>query len=326
MNASFAGGCLPLLLAAAVFASSEQDLPKQPLQPSFPGYDLSKPTSSFALPAGLEEISGLTDIDDHTIACVQDERGAVFYVDLRSGSVLKTIAFGPSGDYEGLARVDDRFWVLRSDGLLLELTPRGDDLIVSRRVDLHVGHKDIEGLGYDPLRKVILVAPKDPPSGRKKKKRDKRHVFALDPASGEQQDALALSTSVKRIVADAERAGIWLPTRTTKKGKEVSAVKVRFSAIAVHPVTDQLYVASAIDKALLVFDRDSRLCAAHFFDGRDVPKIEGITFAENGDLIISSEGADSPPLIQVFRYRRDSRDCGEALDHRGSRRSSLDGV
>ena len=43
--------------------------------PNFPGYDLAHPTASDELPEILIEVSGLTDIDHRTIACVQDEPG-----------------------------------------------------------------------------------------------------------------------------------------------------------------------------------------------------------------------------------------------------------
>ena len=42
------------------------------------GYDWNKPVTQFELPKILQEISGLTDINDETIACVQDEDSIVF--------------------------------------------------------------------------------------------------------------------------------------------------------------------------------------------------------------------------------------------------------
>jgi len=290
---------LLLQLVAAASTARSSEATSKGARSSLPGYDLSNPISSFLLPDELEEISGMTDIDEHTVACVQDERGRIFYVDLRSGRVWKSRKFAGRGDYEGLTRVGDALWVLRSDGLLLELMPAGNAPTVRRQVALDVEHRDIEGLGYDPFREVLLVAPKDPPSGGKGA-RGQRRVFMVDPKSGKQQASPALSTSVDRIVRDAKRAGIALPRRSGKKGKV--SLKARFSSIAVHPRTGRLYVASAADSTLLVLDRDGRLCAAHVFDDRELPKIEGISFTANGNLVISSEGVDSPSRIQVFRY------------------------
>lgn len=268
---------------------------------SIPGYDFAHPVSSFTLPAELAEVSALTDIDDHTVACVQDEIGAVFFIDLRSGAVTRRIAFGPDGDYEGLTRVDDVLWVLRSDGLMIELSMRGDALAPGRQVKLDIEHHDIEGLGYDPVDRVVLVAPKSSLKGDKAK-RAQRQVFRFDPASGKRIDGLALDTTTDRVVADAEHAGIVLPTKATKRGKERVDLKVRFASIAVHPKTNKLFALSAVDRALLMFDRDGTLSAAHFFDEREMPKPEGITFLANGDMVIASEGVETPPRVQVLRY------------------------
>ena len=269
---------------------------------SIPGYDFTHATSSFTLPAELAEVSALTDIDEHTVACVQDEIGAVFFVDLRRGVVTRKLPFGADGDYEGLTRVDDALWVLRSDGLLIELAMRGDALAPGRQVKLDLEHRDIEGLGYDPVDRVVLVAPKSSLKGDKAE-RAQRQVFRFDPASGKRVDGLALDTTTDRIVADAEHADIALPTKETKRGKERIDLKVRFASIAVHPETGRLFALSAADRAVLAFDRDGTLSAAHFFDEQEMPKPEGITFLANGDMVIASEGVETPPRVQVFRYQ-----------------------
>lgn len=278
-------------------------------RPSFPGYDLSRPTSSFALPAELTEISALTDIDDHTVACVQDEVGAVFFIDLRSGAVTRKLPFGPDGDYEGLTRVADTLWVLRSDGLLIELALQGDALTPRRQVHLDLEHHDVEGLGYDPVHDLILVAPKSSPKGTEAE-RAQRRVFKFDPASGKRLQGLALDTTSDRIMSESATAGIPLPVRSTKRGPERVVLKVRFASIAVHPRTDRLYALSAVDGALLAFTRDGTLCAAHFFGELELPKPEGITFLANGDMVIASEGVDAPSRLQVFRYQDGSQSRG----------------
>ena len=50
-------------------------------------YDLKHPSKRFTLPAELTEVSALTDIDANTVACLQDEEGAIYLVDLGTGKV-----------------------------------------------------------------------------------------------------------------------------------------------------------------------------------------------------------------------------------------------
>lgn len=289
-------------LLLGILSASCSPHPRAVAVSTVPGYDLARADASFDLPAELREISALTDIDDHTVACVQDEHGWVFHIDLRTGAVTRRMLFGEDGDYEGLTRIGDALWVLRSDGLMLQLRAEGERLVVAGQFTLAIGHQNIEGLGYDARHNTILVSPKDVPEGGKVE-RGRRHVFAVDPATGAQVEGRALTMTLERVLADAARLGIELPMKTNRRGKERSDLKLRFSSIAVHPTTDQIYLLSAVDGALLVVDRQGALHAAHFFAPAQLPKAEGITFLQNGDLVLSSEGGDVPPRVQVFRYR-----------------------
>ncbi len=299
----FATSILPLAAVASLCACAPSPEPRaRPVEaaPALPGYDLTRATSSFELPAELTEISALTDIDDHTVACVQDEVGIVYFIDLRTGAVARRDPFGPAGDYEGITRANGSLWVIESSGRMVELVPVAEGHTVRREMTLDLAHDDIEGLGYDPGTKTLLVAPKDQPSGTKSERRARR-VFAFDPESGAQA-TLALETSIDRIEADAGKAGIPLPYKTTKQGREKLSLKVRFSSIAVHPYSDQFFALSAVDAAVLAFGRDGALQGAHCFDPVAMPKLEGMTFLPNGDLVLASEGVEGPARLHVFRY------------------------
>lgn len=280
------------------------EVPAFDAESSLRGYDLEHASSSFALPEELIEISALTDIDDHTVACVQDEVGMVFFIDLRAGEVVRRQPFGPAGDYEGITRVHGSLWVIESGGLVVELVDQSDGLAVKRELKLNLGHDDIEGLGYDPVTNAILVAPKDKPKGEQAD-RNARRVFAIDAESGGPA-TVVLETSIDRIEADAEQAGIALPYKTTKQGEPKLDLKVRFSSIAVHPASNQILALSAVDAAILAFGRDGELLGAHCFDPASMPKLEGMTFLANGDLVIASEGVDGPARLHVFRYDPDA--------------------
>jgi hypothetical protein len=58
------------------------------------------------LPKHLREVSGLVAVDERTVVCVQDEKGALWFVDLRGEATVRSEPFGPAGDYEALARAD----------------------------------------------------------------------------------------------------------------------------------------------------------------------------------------------------------------------------
>ena len=282
--------------------SGETVVAERPSAEAFGGYDYGKPTRSFALPPDLTELSALTEIDGHTVAGVQDEKGIVFLIDVRTGRVTHRVPFGERGDYEGLTRVGATLWVLRSDGWLAEIAQEGARFAIRREFDLQLPHQDYEGLGYDPQRKRLLVAPKDRPKGSKED-RARRRVYLFDPRTGETESTFALDTTLHRIRGDALVRGLDLPERTTKKGKTKTDLKLNFSSIALHPITGHLYALSATDDALFAFDLEGHLADSYLFRGPGMQQLEGMTFLPSGDLVIASEGVEGPSQLHVFAVR-----------------------
>lgn len=265
-------------------------------------YALSKPTAVFTLPASLREVSALTDVNDSTVACVQDELAEVHFLSLRDGRITRSFRFGGPADMEGLTRVGDGFFALRSDGLVYRL----DDvehrlaLLDTFRVDLP--NKNIEGLGYDERTGRVLVSPKDFEKGTPDQ-RDKRVLYAFDPKVPGAPAEAVLELSLERLLAQARTLGIATPRKTTDKGKEVSALKLRYSSVAMHPITDHYYLLSAVDRTLLVVDRKGALIDLQILDAALLPKPEGITFMANGDLVLSSEGKGRTPVLVRYALR-----------------------
>src|SRR5688572_8779567 len=73
------------------------------------------------LPEDLKEISGIAYLGSDNFACVQDELGTIFIFNTGSGKIEKKIAFGGTGDYEGLTVNGDIAYIVRADGRLFEI-------------------------------------------------------------------------------------------------------------------------------------------------------------------------------------------------------------
>ncbi len=260
-------------------------------------FDFAAPRVSIALPPALREVSGLAAVDRDTVACVQDEVGALYFVDLRSATIVRKVPFGPRGDYEELARVDDAFWVLRSDGQLFALAPRGRGYAIARTLQVGDGASEFEAVAFDPLARHFLAAPKHAPAGYA---RHERPLFAIDPATGERAERPVLVWSRERIEADAAQRQIALPHREGKHGQDKVALELRPSSLAVQPDTGRLFVLSAADALLLVFARDGALVAAQALPRDQLPQAEAIAFLPDGALAVASEGGDGAGRVVVF--------------------------
>ncbi len=306
--------CLLTLAAAACGQTTPSPNPRPPAPAG--GYDLAHPTRTFTLPRELREVSDLTTVGPHAVACVQDEKGILFLVDTRDGRLLATQTFGPKGDYEGLAKTGDSYWVLRSDGMLLHVRPRASGLGVAEVVDLDTPQRDLEGLCFDPLRNLLLIVPKDvalpepPPkdAGKaaeraakqaRKEKEDERVLWGFDTKTRTVLEEPVVRLSIPRILAQAE-GNADLPTRESKKGKPRPDLKLRFSGVAVHPQTHEIWMLSSADHLVLAFARSGDLRVLRALDPKLFPKPEGITFLPDGSLVLSTEGEDGPARMCVY--------------------------
>ena len=84
-------------------------------------YNLDQPDNKFKLTKKLKEISGLACYDDKWLIAVQDEKGALYTIDIKSGEIEDIIKFSADGDYEGMACKDNVFYALRADGVLFRI-------------------------------------------------------------------------------------------------------------------------------------------------------------------------------------------------------------
>ncbi len=259
-------------------------------------YDFDQPTDKYFLGEDLEEISGLSWFDGNRLACVQDESGRVFIYDPEADKVTRRIKFGRSGDYEGVEWVGDSLYVIKSDGTLLSFPAAADEPVVTTTELPFTGDVDIEGLGYDPQSKHLLLAVKTLRDSTDKAMPDKL-VYAFDPVRRQllPQPFMTLGQ------ADLEA---FLKTHQQGKPPKKKAEKVVYkpSGVAVHPRTGEVYLLASEGKKLLVLSRQGAIRAAVQLSPRMLKQPEGICFAPGGDLYISSEGRGEDGFILRFAY------------------------
>ena len=264
------------------------------------GYSVARPDASCRLVRTLTEISDVTAVDADTVACVQDEVGTLFFVNVRSGKIGTTFRFGPAGDYEGVARVGSGYFVLRSDGLLIRLTLKGQGLVVAGESAIGLPNHEFESLCYDEKHSRLLLAPKQRAATDDK---DELPVYGWDLEANKLVPEPVLKLSRKQIREAAPALDPDVPQKGGKKKRERAALKIKVSALAVHPDTGDLFLLSGVDRALLVVDAAGLLKGVHVFVAEELPKPEAITFFPNGDLAIASEGVDGPAVLNVYRHQ-----------------------
>jgi uncharacterized protein YjiK len=253
-------------------------------------YNMMEPVRRYDLPGSLREISGLSWLDQQFMACIQDEDGAVFFLDLNSGEIARKLKFGGKGDYEGIAHHGNSFYVLRSDGAIFVFNDSGRDKEKSDKIKtaLSAGN-NAEGLYMEQDGSGLLVACKDRPGIEHDL--EGRSVYEL-PVPGFLRGSINLMMLI-------------LPQAYEDLLRQTGLILIKHkvfkpSGIARHPFTHHIYILSSTGKILLVLDQSGDLLCAVPLNPKAFRQPEGIAFDDRGDLFIASEGKESKGYILKF--------------------------
>jgi hypothetical protein len=277
-----------VILLSALTCSCKQS---HPASKSISHYDVNKPDKKLELPAILNEISGLTILNGNTIACVQDEKGIAFIYDLADNRISKQLTFGSDGDYEDIAKVGNTLYILRSDGGIIEFSNYNSATPKSKIYETGVPAKDNEGLFYDKSNNRLLIGTKS------KIEKNVKGVFSFDLNSKTLNPSPVHKFDTKQLEKVLNNKGIEIKS---KKGK----LKFKLSALAINPKDENLYVLSASEYLIFVFDKSGHLLEVTELTPQIYKKAEGIAFYENGDMLISNEGDGGKANIVKIKYKK----------------------
>jgi uncharacterized protein YjiK len=273
-------------------------------KPSEIGYNLSEPDNTIILPNVLREISGLTIMDTSTVACIQDEKGIVYLFDMKSSQITKQIYFNNNGDYEGICKVDQTLYVLKSNGKIYKIANFETSSFADTINFSAVSSDDTEGICYDQKNHRLLIAPKTK-SGKETGFRKKQMIYAYDLASGKQENEPAYEIKIADVAQFMVDDNLIKAKKSKKKKKsDLPQISLYPSEIAISPVSGKLYLLSSEDHKLFVFDTTGKVEYVEKLDPVLINKPEGLAFFENGDMLISNESGNKYPTILRFNYKK----------------------
>lgn len=258
-------------------------------------FNFLKPAKIFDLPDILREISGIAMYSADEIYCIQDEAGILFSYNLATEKISEMLRFTDTGDFEDVTLGAGEVFLLRSDGTVFSFNPKNFNGTAKQTI-VPTQSINIEGLFFDMQNGTLLAASKSEPVNGAK---NIREIHQTSP--GKMFDSsVFLKIDTDEINDLLKKSYPILMEETT--------VEFNPSAIAIHPVTGELFVLSASDRLLAVF-KNKKLKKVIPLPSEMYHKPEGLSFTPNGDLYISSEGIKNgalPGRIFYFPFTPES--------------------
>jgi len=304
MNRKMFSNLINLILILSIAVSGCSSKKNYRDNSAITGYNLSSPDMTIVLPDTLREVSGITVIDDNLLACIQDENGILFIYDIDENKIVHQYSFHLDGDYEGITKVGETIYILRSDGTLFEIINYSQPDFSLTKIVTGIQANNNEGLCYNKSKNRLLIACKSK-IGKGPEYKDRRFIYSFDLETMLLSSEPVFDFDVNDLKQFAADNKIDLPKKSKQKDKnKESVLKFRPSAICIHPVTGKLFLLSASDHMLFIFDMDGNIEYMELLNPKIFNKAEGISFFENGDMIITNEAQEFKPTILRFNYTK----------------------
>jgi hypothetical protein len=259
------------------------------LRPSTFKFDLSHPQKKWALPPELTEISGNTWIDKEHLLVIEDINPDLYLLRLGNPAVIeKTIPFkedkGKKFDVEDIAIANGIVYTLWSHGAVFKIKDWNAKPQVEKIETNFSKKNNTEGLCFDPVSQNLLIACKNE-SDVEDEKKSTRAVYEFDVKTDKVKEEPFLLIHKKDFTRFAGQKIEFFP-----------------SAIAVHPITHDIYILSTKDnKCMAQYSHNGELKAFQFIEKDLLQQPEGMCFAPNGTLFISTEGKHGEPAY-VYQF------------------------
>lgn len=253
-------------------------------------YNFLQPVGKWALSDSLAEISGIVLLKNNNMLAIEDIHPILYEINLgdTAGVISGKTEFRKSDDekfdFEDIAMIGDTVYALWSHGAVFKIIKQKKGVTSQRSKTWLRKDNNTEGLAFDPVTGNLLIACKED-AGVDGAKKSTRAVFAFDTRSDSLKNEPFMLINKKDF-------------------ENVAGEKIDFypSAIAVHPVTHDLFIISTKDtKAIAQFSHDGKLKAFDYFDKSILPQPEGICFDSKGDMYISTEARNGKPAY-IYKF------------------------
>jgi uncharacterized protein YjiK len=218
------------------------------------------------------------------LLAVADEEAVVYEIDYEKGVLVKAFAFGDPavrGDFEGIAVLNGKVWLMTSHGRLLSAVEGADgEHVEYQQFETGFGkYCELEGLGQDRVNDFLVLACK-----KTRAKQDSLKIFELSVTEND----IKVTGEF-----DVPQAAIT---------NAIGSKHINPSGIAIAPDSGRRIMVAARQRAIMQLSRDGGLIDAIILPKKKRHRqAEGVEITDDGRLLISDEGGDGKARLAIYR-------------------------
>jgi len=247
----------------------------------------------FNLDFELKEISGITFINDSTVAAIEDENGIVYFYDLNENKITRKLTFSEPDDFEDLAKVNNDIYTITSKGDIYQIVSfaQAEPKIIKYTTPLKKKN-DIEGITFNERDNSLLLSVKaENLLGDENNK--SIYSFSLKTKTLDSKPYLDIPHTILENQFKGDKLEETSKEFLKMIGNENMNKIITPTAMAFHPETKDLYVLSSVNDIIMIFNKEKKFKEIISFKGREFTQPEGLSFNSKGEMFISNEGKKS---------------------------------
>jgi len=245
----------------------------------------------FKLNKSLKEVSGLALLNDKELLTHNDEEGIVYTLKIANFEMTGKLKIGDEKvqkDFEGIAFVNNSVYMVTSNGVIFKFNPLTKNEFADFemfKTSLKI-ENDVEGLCYDKATNSLLLACKN------------------EPGMGNANSRAIYTFNLKKMSLErSPRFVISLKELMQKFGFKDFAP----SGIEKNPVNGNIFVLSSNPPSVIELNPQGKILAATRLNPKVNPQPEGITFLQDGTMLISDEGQKKSGTISTIKLKSKSK-------------------
>jgi hypothetical protein len=258
------------------------------------------PVARWLLPDHLQELSGFTVTANGKLFAHGDERGKVFQVDYRRGTIIKEFTLGSPpvhGDFESIAAVGDSLILFTSRGVLYGFHEGPDKGAVEySQLDTDLGAAcEFEGMAFEASSNSLLLACKH---AHEKRWKDSLIIFRWPLGSdAEQRKGTRRPKDGKRDAGTVSHLAIPVASISGPQGWD----GFEPSELTIDPFNGNLILISSKQQGLLELTPTGGIVQVRALpSGHAQPEAAAIT--REHLLLIGDEAHGGPARITLYRW------------------------
>ncbi len=259
-------------------------------------FDLANPSTVSSFPMGVASFTDVTMLDSTHMIGIEPVNGNVMMIDLLNNSIASQLSLGSEFKFVDVSKMDSTLILFDSNSKVHFLLPPYDSTSFVSTNETKENFSTSGICFHESTKRLFLLSEVQ----EKEEGQFSSFLYAFNLNKRQLREEPLFEINSFAIETFAINNNLRLPrNKVTYDGDTVEGLNFTPSALAIHPKTNEIYVLSSDDRTLVVYNQFGDVVNFTVLDAMIFSKPTGMTFQENGDLLITVSDLMRPSIVRL---------------------------